>query len=429
MPTAAARRSRRPPTATPARRAAYDVLRRVFERGAYADRALHAAAGGLDPRERALATQLAYGAVQRRATLDHVIELAAERDPETLDGPVLAALRLGIFQLAFLDAIPAHAAVNASVALARRDAPRASGLVNAVLRRAARDARETVEALTDDTPQDAALKHSVPLWLAERWFAELGAEEARALLAAVNTPAEAALRANGLVTTAAELARAVPGHVAGAADPDAVVLDAPFDAHGHELFDRGAYQPQSRASQRVARAVDPQPGERVLDLCAAPGGKTTHLAALMGSGRVVAVERQEARAAQLTRTVARLKADGIVRVDHADATDPRRDGPFDRVLVDPPCSGLGTLQSRPDLRWHAREEAPVELQAQILDVAAGAAPQRLVYSTCTISRAENEEQVAAFLARHPEYSLSAEHVTLPHRDATDGFYIATLDRA
>jgi 16S rRNA (cytosine967-C5)-methyltransferase len=225
--------------------------------------------------------------------------------------------------------------------------------------------------------------------------------------------------------SAADLALRVPGHVA---EDDAVVLDAPFDAHGHELFDQGAYQPQSRASQRVGRAVDPQPGERILDLCAAPGGKTTHLAALMAEGEVVAVERHEGRAAQLRRTVNRLRAERIVRVDHADATDERHDGPFDRVLVDPPCSGLGTLQSRPDLRWRASPDAPTELQARILDIAAQAAPRRIVYSTCTISRAENQDQIAAFLERHPDFHLSAESVTLPHRDRTDGFYIATLER-
>jgi len=417
---------RRPPTATPARRAAYKVLRRVFEDGAWADRALHAAAGGLDARERALATRLAYGAVQRRATLDHVAEVLSGRS--RLDPPVRAALRLGLYQLIYLDAIPDHAAVNASVALARHDAPRAAGLVNAVLRRATREARDAVERLTDETPQDAALKHSVPLWLAERWFAELGPGEARALLAAVNEPAESALRVNALAAGRDEVLAEVPGHAAPD-DPDAIVLDAPFDAHGHPLFARGAYQPQSRASQRVARALDPQPGERILDLCAAPGGKTTHLAALMRAGSVVAVERHEGRAAQLARTVARLHAGGVVRVDHADATDERRDGPFDRVLVDPPCSGLGTLQSRPDLRWHAVPEAPTDLQARILDTAAAAGPKRIVYSTCTISRAENEDQVGAFLERHPGFVLSATQVTLPHRDRTDGFFIATLDRA
>ena len=295
MPAATAAR-RRP--ATPARRAAYAVLRRVFEDGAWADRALHAAAGGLDARERALATQLAYGAVQRAGTLDHVAERLAGRPVDRLDPPVRAALRLGLFQLLYLDGIPDHAAVDSSVALARADAPRATGLVNAVLRRATREEF----AFDDGTPEGAALEHSVPRWLAERWFAELGPAEARALLAAINEPAEAALRVNTLVTTRDALLSRLPGHAAPA-DPEAVVLDAPFDAHGHPLFDAGAYHPQSRASQRVGRAVDPRAGERVLDLCAAPGGKTTHLAALMdGEGEVVAVERHTGRANALVRT-------------------------------------------------------------------------------------------------------------------------------
>src|SRR5262249_32247716 len=161
----------------------------------------------------------------------------------------------------------------------------------------------------------------------------------------------------------------------------------------------------------------------ILDLCAAPGGKTTHLAALMGGeGEVVAVEHHAGRADALKRTAERLRAGDTVRVETADAAAPRADGPFDRVLLDPPCSGLGKLQSRADRRWHATPAAPLGLQAAILDAAAAANPRRLVYATCTISRAENSDQVAAFLERHPDYALSGTHVTLPHRDATDGFY-------
>jgi 16S rRNA (cytosine967-C5)-methyltransferase len=397
---------------TPARQAAYTVLRRVFEQGAWADRALHTAAQELDGRERALAMQLAYGAVQRAGALDHVAAQLADRPVDALDPPVRAALRLGLFQLLYLDGIPDHAAVDSSVELARRDAPRAAGLVNAVLRRAARER----PAVGDE--------YSVPTWLAERWREELGEDDARALLAAINVPAESALRVNTLATTREALLGQVPGH---AVDEDAIVLDAPFDAHGHPLFRAGHYQPQSRASQLVARAVDPQPGERILDLCAAPGGKTTHLAALMGRGRVVAVEHDPRRADGLRRTVARLHAEEIVEVRLADAAEPQPER-YDRVLVDPPCSGLGTLQSRPDLRWHATPDAPLALQAGILDAAAQAADRRIVYSTCTISRAENDDQVAAFLDRHPEFALSTTIVTLPHRDGTDGFYIATLER-
>ena len=421
---------------TPARRAAYTVLRRVFADGAWTDRALHAAARNLEARERALATQLAFGAVQRAGTLDHVASQLSARPAAELDGPVRDIVRLGLFQLLFLDGIPDHAAVASTVDLANAEAPRAAGLVNAVLRRAARgEGAQILAALDDATPDGAAVKHSVPAWLAELWFAELGADEARALLQAVNTPAEAALRVNTLVTTRDDLLAggAIPAHAA-ADVPEALVLDGPFDAHGDPLWDRGAYQPQSRAAMRVARAVDPQPGERILDLCAAPGGKTTHLAALMGGeGEVVAVERHPARANALVRTVSRLRADGVVRVEVADARDARADGPFDRVLVDPPCSGLGTLQSRPDLRWHARPESISELaevQAAILDVAAAATRPggRLVYSTCTISRHENEGQIEAFLDRHGDFSRGVTTVTLPHRDGTDGFFIATLAR-
>src|SRR5437763_3030514 len=181
-PSVTAPRRRR--AATPARVAAYTVLRRVFEHGAWADRALHAAAEDLTPRERALATQLAYGAVQRKGTLDHVAAQLARRPVDRLDPPVRAALRLGLYQLFYLDGVPDHAAVDSSVALAAKDAPRAAGLVNAVLRRAAAER----PAFDDATPEGAALAHSVPPWLADRWFAELGASEARALLAAINEP-------------------------------------------------------------------------------------------------------------------------------------------------------------------------------------------------------------------------------------------------
>lgn len=422
--------------ASPARRAAYSVLRRVFEDGAYADRALRPLVEGLDPRERAFATQLAFGAVQRAGTLDVVAERFAARPATRLDPPVRAALRLGLYQLLFLDGVPDHAAVDSSVELVKRDAPRAAGLVNAVLRKAAaagsRTARVSalVEALPDATPAQAAVRHSVPGWLAELWFAELGADEARALLAAINAPAEHALRANGLVLTAAELrdALSVPAHL-GPVPAEAVVVDAPFDAHGSPLFRAGAFLPQSRASQLVAHAVDPQPGERILDLCAAPGGKTTHLAALMGDrGAIVAVERNPARADGLRRTAKRMHAT-IVAVELADAADYDGAGTFDRVLVDPPCSGLGTLRSRPDLRWRANPQQIAGLVAEqraILLAAARAVKPggRLVYSTCTLSRAENEDQVAAL----DGFAVQETRTTTPHRDGTDGFFIATLRR-
>jgi 16S rRNA (cytosine967-C5)-methyltransferase len=256
----------------PARACAYAVVRRVFEQDAWADRALHGEARrlALDARDLALATQLSYGTVQRVATLDHVIERLTRRAPAKLDAPVLAALRLGVFQLVFLDRIPAHAAVGESVELAKRDAPRGAGLVNAVLRRASREARRIVSGLPQATPRQAALKHSHPEWIAQLWWETFGAETALALMAADNEPAEPSLRANTLKTTAAALAERIPAH---ALDAEALLLDGPFDTFSAPEWRDGLLMPQSRAAMAVARALAPARGERVLDLCAAPGAR------------------------------------------------------------------------------------------------------------------------------------------------------------
>ena len=436
----------------PARRCAYTVLRRVFERGAYADRALRAEARTLDGRDRALATRLSYGAVQRRGTLDHLIALLAGREPSRLDGPVLAALRLGAYELLYLGGSPDYAVVADSVQLAKEHGRAGHGLVNAVLRRAAREGPALLAALSDETPEQAAIKHSHPEWIARLWWRELGAAQARALMAQDNEPAELALRANTLVMDAPELAVRLAGAVSCHLDPqlpEAVVLDSPFDVHGSPLWRAGAFVAQSRAAMLVARALAPRAGERVLDLCAAPGGKTTHLAALMeGRGEVVAVELDRGRAGALARTAQRLRA-GNVRVEVGDAAIARPGGPeFDRVLVDPPCSGLGTLQARADLRWRATPAAAAEmsrLQGAILAAGARALCPGgvLVYSTCTISANENEHVIAAFLDSHRDFSLddlAAELpafampavrgavLTLPHRDRTAGFFIARLRR-
>jgi 16S rRNA (cytosine967-C5)-methyltransferase len=433
-----------------ARKVAFTVVRRVFEDGAYADRALPAEAdrARLDARDRAFATRLAYGTVQRRATLDHLLAGLADRPPDRLDPPVLAAARLGLFQLLYLDGVPDRAAVAESVDLVKATAGRgAAGLVNAVLRRAARE--DLLGPLGDDTPAAAAVKHSMPEWIAQRWWDELGPDTARALMAASNEPAETALRANTLVTDRDALAAALS--VATRTDPlvpEALVLEAPFDLRGSPEWEAGAAWPQSRAAMAVSRALMPRPGERVLDLCAAPGGKATHLAALAADrGDVVAVERHPGRARTLQATCTRLHATSV-RVDLADAAEPRTDGPFDGVLVDPPCSGLGTLAAHPDLRWRVSPDGADELsalQGQILAAAAAAtAPGgTLVYATCTISAQENERVVENLLRSTTDFDVDdlrddfpAWHhateerflMTLPSRDRTAGFFVARLRR-
>jgi 16S rRNA (cytosine967-C5)-methyltransferase len=437
-------------SASPARSCAYATLRRVTAEGAYADRAFRAEAerAGLDARDRAFAQRLAYGAIQRLRTVDHVVEALASRP---VDAPVLDALRLGVLQLVWMDAVPDRAAVDQTVELVKAESPRAAGFANAVMRRAAREAPAIVAGL--DPGSAVALSH--PDWLAEMWASALGAEEAAALMRADNEPAESALRANTLRTKRDELlaalrerdadARPAPplrappaaggGERAGEPGglPEGIVVDGAFDAHGSGLFADGLLMPQSRASMLVARALDPQPGERVLDMCAAPGAKSTHLAALMANdGEVVAVERNAARGRELAENARRLGA-AIVDVRTADAREPVG-GSFDRVLLDAPCSDLGTLQSRPDARWRKSPDAIADLarlQRELLTAAVAqlAHGGTLVYSVCTISPREGRDQIEWLLAEHPELTPSADPVQLlPHRDGTDGFFVAQIGR-
>jgi 16S rRNA (cytosine967-C5)-methyltransferase len=376
--------------ASAARRAALNVLVRVFEEDAYADRAFAGEAEGLDERDRAFAQRLAYGATQRVRSLDHVLEEVGGRSVAELDIPVRAALRLGAYELAFMDAVPPRATVNEAVELVRAaGASRATGLVNAVLRKATGIA-QLIDDLPEDTPQDAALKHSYPDWIAETWWREWGADEALALMRAQNEPPERVVRPAG----------------------------------------NGSW-PQSRGSQLAGRSVGVEPGERVLDLCAAPGGKTTQLAER--AAEVVAVELHPGRARELEHNLKRLGfANVTVVVADARELPPELTG-FDRVLVDAPCSGLGVLASRPDLRWRA-QPLP-DLQLELLRVAAERVKPggSITYSVCTIVKEENEDVVDASglevepldgefaHPRRPEFLL-----TLPSKHGTSGFFIARI---
>jgi 16S rRNA (cytosine967-C5)-methyltransferase len=406
---------------SPARAAAFEVLLRVFEDDAYADRALRSAVAGLDERDRALARRLAFGTVQRARALDHAIESLGRRRVEKLDPPVRAALRLGAYQLGYVDGVPRYAAVNECVELVRRARlERAVAFTNAVLRRLAEGIEPLLETLPESTPQQAGLKHSYPDWIAEVWWRDLGAEAAIALMRSQNEPLE-------------PVVRLIRGELVGRPDPDisGAWLVERID---EDAVAEGRIWPQSRGSQLVGLAVGAHEGERTLDLCAAPGGKATMLA-----GDVVAVEVHEGRARELEAAVRRVGA-ANVRVVHADGrTLPPDLRDFDRALVDAPCSGLGVLASRPDLRWRA-EPLP-ELQLELLRAAAERVKSggTVVYSVCTINADESEAVVDASglevdpsLAgewpqfRHPRRPEFLQ--TLPHVHGTAGFFIARLHK-
>jgi 16S rRNA (cytosine967-C5)-methyltransferase len=397
---------------SPARKAAFEVVRRVFEDDAYADRALRSASEGLEPRDRALARQLAYGTVQRVRTLDHAIETLGHRPVRKLDPPVRAALRLGAYQLGYLEVAP-HAAANESVELVRQSRlERAVPFTNAVLRRIGAG----IEPLLASLPE-GALKHSYPDWIYDTWSRDFGEEEALALMRAQNEPPETVVRL-------------VRGEIEGEATDVPGAYRVP--RVDEEALHDGRVWPQSRASQLAGLAVGAQHGERILDSCAAPGGKATMLL-----GDVVAVELNEARANELEANARRLGA-ANVHVLRADATAlPNDIGTFDRALVDAPCSGLGVLAARPDLRWRAKPLP--KLQLALLRAAAERVKPggTIVYSVCTMTVEENEAvveaaglEVDATLGdewpqfrhpRRPEFLL-----TLPHVHRTSGFFVARL---
>ena len=450
----------------PPRALAFEVLRESFERGGHTELAFRAGAErlGLAGRDRAQAQRLAYGSVQRRGTADAAIERLSGRAIRLLDPPVAAALRLGLYELLFADGTPDHAAVDQAVELVKiAKAGHASGFVNAILRRAARERADLTEALLgdDSTPETAAIAHSAPLWLARMWWEELGAEAARSLLAACNEPAEVAMRATSAAARADLVARlrgeGVDVSPAGGAwpldVPEALVFAGRVGDSVPPLVAEGALTPQSRGSAAVVEVLAPRAGETILDLCAGPGIKTGQIAGRMGDrGEVISVELDEARAAEISEQARRLDLRGV-SVFEGDVTSlPLPEG-FDRILLDAPCSDLGTLASRPDARWR-KSPRTIERVAAVQEKALANAAKllapggTLVYSTCTISRRENEDRIAALLeaaaaGQVPALELDdlgalAPDLASPHgprtlqlrpdRDRTTGFFIARLRR-
>jgi len=453
---------------SPARAAAYDALSRVERDAAFATDALDARLEKLANRaDAALATEITLGVLRWQRLLDFFLERLTKRGVASLDLEVLLALRLGLYQLRFLSRVPASAAVNESVELAKRARKSsASGLVNATLRRAACDPqlRATAESLVPrDLPaaEQLGLALSHPTWLVERWLARYGAPATRELLEANNqaprlTAAMIDLDAGAEIR--ASLAEAGFEAVPGRWLASAVELRRMPRAAATRLRDAlraGRLLLQDEASQMIPLLLDVLPGQRVLDVCAAPGGKTARLAGQAGPGTVVATDFHLHRLRQMRELVERLGA-GNVSLVALDGTQPLPfSARFDRVLVDAPCSGTGTLSRNPEIRWRLRKEdlgALAEKQKALVrqGLAQLAPGGRLVYSTCSLEPEENEQVVAAVLAAHPGARLVsgneslAQHLlagraagqlfdalgcfrTLPSRHGTDGFFAAIIE--
>lgn len=419
---------------SPARRAAFDILREV-EAGAFSSILLAAEEPKLKAVDRALTHELVLGVLRWQLWLDKLIEHFTKRNIESLDLPVRLALRLGLYQLRFLTRIPASAAVNESVNLVRSaKVSSAAAFVNAVLRRAIREADYDPASQVTDPIAKLAIETSHPAWLIERWTNAFGAEVAEAFARANNLVPPTAFR---IVKGNFEeiLARLREAH--GIVEPSEVAQDA-WRVSGaspvlRELAAEGAIYLQDEASQLVAQTVDLQRGERALDLCAAPGGKTTLIAKRVeDSALIVASDRSAKRLDTVVRT-STLHNLNQIKFLLLDAAQPLPFEPsvFDRILVDAPCSGTGTLRRNPEIRWRISEPDIHELATQqklFLKHAARVLKPggQLVYSTCSVEREENEDVIGAFVESHRDFQLQNTSRTWPHREGTDGFFLASF---
>ena len=448
----------------PARLAAYEVLRAVSDgRGDLPHALARARAHLTDERDRALAGEIATGTLRWQAAFDHVIAAFARRPIAKLDPEVIAILRLSMFQLLHLDRVPASAAVNDAVNLTRKAGKKSAAmLVNALLRRVSRERKKLpLPARPGDggRDRDGALAYlsvtlSHPRWLVARWLDRYGFDAAEQWAQFDNAPAPLTLRANRLRLSREELAARLREHGVetepGEFAPDALIVRA-----GNPLLtplaSDGVFVVQDEASQLVVEFANVRSPARVLDACASPGGKTTALAAMTGDrGLIVASDVRHRRVELLAQTV-RASGARSVRIVHADASKSLPFGPvFDLVLVDAPCSGLGTLRRDPDIRWRRAESdfpALVELQLSILEHAAAVVTRGgvLIYSTCSSEPEENDAVVDALLSRHPDFALvdlREDGVpllhpvlddrgmlrTLPHVHGLEAFFAAALLR-
>ncbi len=461
---------------SPARRAAFEILRRVEQESAYASVLLAAHDRGMRADDRALCHELVLGVLRKQLWLDRALEHFADRDIARIDLPVRLALRLGLYQLRFLSRIPPSAAVNESVNLVRAAGLQSAGsFTNAVLRRATREPAYDPTTTATDPLEKLAVETSHPPWLIERWAKVLGFEEAEALARANNESQPTAFRFTAkaiqssldleqilkeISDSGAQLApsriapdgwritrdRTARGSERVSGGKDGGVPQAKTPALLNRLSQDGLIYFQDEASQLVSYLVAPRSSDRLLDVCAAPGSKTTHMAALAPQALIVCGDLHEYRLRTMN-DLAKRQAAGQVKLARYDATCtlPFADRSFDRVLVDAPCSGTGTLRHNPEIRWRLQPSDIIDLSTTQKKILANAAATvrpggRLIYSTCSVEPEENEAVARNFLKQNTEFTVlrldeqtdlvsdAGVFRTWPHRHDVDGFFVASFER-
>ena len=450
-----------------ARTIAFLALKNIYQKKAYTDIALNRVIKSVGKsveisqsdceasrRHRSFACELVYGTLRRQRTLDALIDLLGKKKASQQPPDLRIILHLGLYQLRYLDRIPTSAAVNTSVELAKENGiPRLGGVVNGLLRGYIRQAENGDPLqLPKDPIARLGILHSFPDWIVEIWLEQLPIEEVDRLLAWFNQSPKLDLRVNILKTTVAEVEAAfrasgvavtpIPGL------PQGLRIEGAGAVTNLPGYKQGWWVIQDSSAQLVTHLLDPQPGEVIIDACAAPGGKTTHIAELMGdNGQIIACDRDAKRLNKVRENAARLQLQSInIQVeDSRDVAEFANLG--DRVLLDAPCSGLGTLHKRPDIRWRKTVQSVGELlplQRELLEQAATWVKPKgiLVYATCTLNLLENEKVVESFLENHPNWSIQAPPDVIekslvtpkgwikvyPHLHDMDGFFMARLIR-
>ena len=446
-----------------ARAIAMHILMQVARRGSFPDVLLDIyfkEHPELDSRDRALVTELVYGVLRWQGRLDWIIDQQIEIKPDNVDLTVRVILRLAVYQLLFLDRIPAAAAVHEAVELTKASQPKhVVRFVNGVLRTISRKSKTLKKAEPGGSEEHRlAILYSYPIWLVQRWLIRLGSEETESLCQASNQIPPTTVRVNTLKTT-------VPAMVASFKDLGFLVEPGKFvpetlhlrsirtDLSSLDQYEGGNFQVQDEASQLVAHLLQPQPGERILDACAGLGAKSTHLAQLMeNQGEIIALDKQGWKLTRLSENAQRLAVSCIepVEMDVLELKPTEKEHSYERILLDAPCTGLGVIRRNPDIKWKVKQKDFRRLHLVQKKMLAKLAPLLkpggvLLYATCTVSEEENEETVHDFLAEHPEYQLESARPylppgsvdvvdrsgavqTWPQRHGVDGFYAARLRR-
>ena len=444
-------------TISPARRAAFEILRRVEDEGAYSSTLLARMDDDLSAKDRALCHEIVLGVVRRQLWLDRTIEHFANRRIDSLDLPVVIALRTGLYQLRFLSRVPASAAINESVNLVKAARLKsAATFVNAVLRRATREPDYDPAFGVIDPIEKLSIETSHPAWFIERWAMQFGSDQAAAIAQANNRPGATQFRLSVKAIKDVPQLDELLKHLQsdGAIEPSPIVRnswrlnrsssDCPLRLRS--WAEDGLVYFQDEGSQLVAHLLGVQENERVLDVCAAPGGKSTLMAALAPRCRIISCELYEHRMRTMKELAIHQGAHNIDFVIH-DATRPLPflAASFDRVLVDAPCSGTGTLRRNPEIRWRLRPEDVSQLAEKQKTILANASESvraggSLLYSTCSLEIEENEAVVKYFLNHHSDFEIdrfesqikfeteAGARRTWPYRDEIDGFFAIRFRR-